>query len=259
MFQAIDRKGYRAFRSASLDPKTKVVSVDVFDTLLLRTTKPETARFLEIGKRQLRILHHHGALARLTGHDLFILRLMAARAAYRNAPDIDGIREANYESIASIMLSASGVRPSDELIGKMLHEELHYESGVLVPNRMLVRILKDAKKAGKRVICISDMYLRADHIRSLIQLSGIDFIDTVYSSADFGYGKSSRRLFKKVLEIEGVNETQLSHCGDNAVSDFKAAVELGIKAFHVPRGLHWRVTERVRKRLFSFRHGLNSI
>jgi FMN phosphatase YigB (HAD superfamily) len=259
MFQAINRKGYAAFRRASLDEATKVVSVDVFDTLLLRTTKPEPARFLDIGQRQLRILLENGASAHLTAHDMLILRLMAARAAYRNARHVDGVREPGYGYIARIILGASGIRPSDSVIEDLVNAELDYESAVLAPNRVLVNILKQARKAGKRVICISDMYLSAKQIETLIRNSGIDFIDAVYASSDFGYGKASRRLFEKVLEIEQVEKTQLIHCGDNPVSDYRIAIESGIKAYHTPRGLHWRAVERARRRLFGWRHRLSSL
>ncbi len=259
MFQAIDRKGYAAFRRACLDPATRVVSVDVFDTLLLRTTKPEHARFLDIGKRQLPIMHGHGAPRHMNGRDMLVLRLMAAKAAYRNAAHVDGIREPGYGYIANIMLHASGLAPSDEVTARLVDAELDYEATVLTPNRTLVDILRKAKRAGRRVICVSDMYLSAKQIEALIRKSGIDFIDVVYASSDFGYGKSSRRLFEKVMAMEAVDATQFVHCGDNAVSDYHKAVELGIRAFHVPRAGHWRVAEKMRRRLFAWRHGLSSL
>lgn len=259
MRQSIDRKGYEAFKIASMSDSTKVVSVDVFDTLLLRKTKPEPARFFDIGRKQLEVLRRHGVSASITEKDMLIKRLISAKAAYRNARVVDGVREPDYSYIARIMLSSLGVNPSDVLIEHMLDLELKYESSSLVANRLLVKILKDAQKEGKRVICVSDMYLSAKNIEALIYGCGINFIDTVYASSDFGYGKASKLLFEKVLELEAVDPEAFVHCGDNAFSDYHKATELGINAFHVPRGRNWRFADKTRRQLFTWRHGLNSL
>lgn len=259
MFQSIDRRGYAAFKAATLGAGTKVVSVDVFDTLLLRGTKPESARFLDIGRRHLHALKGHGAATSLTHYDLLIKRLAAARAAYRNARLVDGVREPNYRYIANIQLRSMGLTPTDDIVSQMLELELEYEASVLKPNRTLVNILKAAKHAGKRVICVSDMYLGAGDIERLVRQSGIGFIDKVYSSSDFGFGKASKRLFESVLELEGVEPSMFVHCGDNAFSDFRNAVDLGIDAYHVPRAWNWRLADKARKQMFNWRHRLDSL
>lgn len=257
MRQAIDGRGYALFEAATRRDDIRVVSVDIFDTLLLRTTRPESARFLDVGRIHADIVRKMGGA--FSARDLLLLRLMAARAGYRNAAPVEQIREPRYADIVEVIAQACRIRGADGLAERFAAAELAYESSMLTPNRRLVGILQRAKASGKRVICISDMYFGAEHLHRLVAGKGIDFIDATYSSADFGVGKASRRLFDEVLKREGVAASQMVHCGDNAHSDHRQAIAAGLLAFHVPRSAHWRALERWRHRLFRWKFELGAL
>lgn len=260
MLQHIDCTEYAAFQNACLDDTTRIVSVDIFDTLLLRTTKPEFARFLDIGIRQLAALRRSGLAVNLGAKDLLVVRLLAAQAAYRNTEHVGGVREARYAEIAGILLKACGLPMSADLIKLLAQEELSFEAEHLTPNLLLVDILGKARRKGRRVIGISDMYLSAEQIALLLHLKHLDgLLDTVYSSADFGYGKSATVLYTKVLELEEAEPAAMVHCGDNRVSDYEHAQKACVRAFHVPRRYTWRMVERIRRSVFRWRHGLESL
>jgi len=260
MLQLVDRAAYAVFRRACLDARTRVVSVDIFDTVLLRTTRPEFARFLDIGARQLAALKEAGRDVRLRAEDLLVIRIMSAQAAYRNVAPVGGIREAKYEQIVGIMLKACGLPDDLELVEILTQVELDYEANVMTPNRLLVDILEEARRAGKRIIGVSDMYLSAECIVGLLDRHGLSrLLDALYSSADFGYGKSSRRLYEQVLSLEDVAPQTVAHCGDNHTSDYKRAKEVGLHSVWTPRPLLWRWLEKRRRESFNRRHGLASL
>jgi FMN phosphatase YigB (HAD superfamily) len=251
----VDRGACRAFGRAALDDATRVVSVDVFDTLLLRTGRPEAARYFEIGQRQLRALADHGYRTALGAEDLMHLRLLAARAAYRNAPLVQGVRDAGYDDILRLLCAGMGLPRTAEV--PLRAAELEYEAGALRPNRALVDILERCHLAGKRLVCISDMYLPGRDIATLLRTHVPHRpLEAVYSSADAGVTKSSRLLFGHVAAALGVQPAQMVHGGDSRRSDCEAACAAGVRGFYLPRARTWRVAGFLRRQVFHARQGL---
>jgi predicted HAD superfamily hydrolase len=250
MLECINKRKYRIFESEVRRRDIKIVSVDVFDTLLLRETKPEYLRFLDIANQQIGTLKKSGYNLNFDSKDLLLSRIMAARAAYRNTAPVDGIREATYDEILEIVTTAGSLPSSCKALLKKA--ELDYELGALRPNLFLVDILRHAINASKRVICLSDMYFGANDIRYLLDsLLPTLSVHKVYSSADFGYGKSSGRIYKSIAKLENVEPHHIIHCGDNFFSDFEMANRSGVVGHFVPRSLLWRLIQNLRQRHFN--------
>lgn len=257
----IDRKAFLCYEAEVQAPATAVASVDIFDTLLLRGLKPESHRFLDMARHQLRVLRDAGHDPGISARALMQVRLEAARAAYRHCRPVRGVREATYADIAGTMLHLLGL-PTDAarvpaIIGRLLETELDYEITVLRPNPVLVGILGRARKAGRRVVCISDMYLPAQTLRRLVErhVPG-DLTDRVYSSADFGFSKASGLLYRAVLDDLGVAPEAVAHCGDNEQADVRQARAAGIRAVHVPRQRTWLGITGLWKAAFHGLHGI---
>ena len=255
MWMPIDRPAYQRFRALALGPGIKVVSVDVFDTLLLRTTRPEEQRFEDIAARQLAALRSAGHELAATARDVLNLRLQSARNAKRDTPPVLGDREARYDQIAGAMLDALGL--NRDLLPLLLDCELEYEAANLYPNHLLIEILKGARHAGKRVICLSDMYLSNRDIGELLRRKADGCTpDAIYVSADFGYGKASGHLYREVTKQENAEPEEIVHCGDHRRADVEMARSQGFGAIHAPRPLSWRGLALLRRLAFALRRRL---
>jgi FMN phosphatase YigB (HAD superfamily) len=255
LWMPIDHGAYQRFRALALSPEVKVVSVDVFDTLLLRTTRPEEQRFEDIAGRQLAALGAAGHQLATTPRELLILRLQSARDAKRNTQPVMGDREASYDEIAGPLLDALGL--SRDLVPLLLEREIEYEAANLFPNELLIEILKGARQSGKRVICLSDMYLSKRDIGELLRRRAVGFApDAIYVSAEFGYGKASGHLYREVARQENAEPAAIAHCGDNRHADVQMARAQGLGAVHAPRPLSWRGLALLRRLAFILRRRL---
>ncbi|ABV37612.1 hydrolase (HAD superfamily)-like protein [Shewanella sediminis HAW-EB3] len=254
MFASLNNpNAYKKFEKVVSSDHIDVVSVDIFDTLLFRTTCPEYLRFEKMAELWLKKLKAESACVKMSIDDITSLRVFAAMAAYRNTKDFNGIREAQHNEILKIV--CENLQLSHEWISTFAEEELTYEKSVLFVNPLLLNILKSARNKGKRVIGISDMYLSSNKIEDLLNdnLGGFQ-LDALYSSADFGVGKSSGDLYQRVKKIEMVDYDKIAHCGDNYFSDFVRSNELGINSVYVPRPLMWRFIHKVRLVAYLIKH-----
>ncbi len=86
----------------------------------------------------------------------------------------------------------------------------------------------------KKVICISDMYLRQGVIRAILDKCGYNGVQKIYLSGDIGLSKSGRKLFYHVLKDCKIRSDELLHIGDNWESDKLAVEEVGINGIFYP-------------------------
>lgn len=251
------RNAYARFAELANSSEVDVVSVDVFDTLLLRTTLPETAKFRQFGNAMWRAIPNGLDGVRDPARYLQSLRLLAARIIYHQKPMTRGGREATLEEIYGCIVFAicqqyNDVSDTDcQLILSRFREiERELEVRDLTPNKTLVETLKAARRDGKRVIAISDMYLGRADLQHLLGTFGLDgLFDTVYVSSEYGFGKACGALFDEVVEDMGRTPSQVCHIGDNHFSDYLVPASKGIKAIHAPRPRWWRLVARVRRHL----------
>ncbi len=231
------------------DVTIKVISVDVFDTLLLRTTKPEFQRFADMAARAAKEIRQASPYS-LTTKQVFAARLSAAEIAYRTAPPQQGLREPKFDTILNLMCDILNI-PQDHT--KLLRRvELDYERGVLRPNRLLIDRLLQAKANGKTVIFISDMYLSGDDIHNLIKERAPDCpIDRGYSSADVGLSKRGAAIFHHISHDLQQPLSAFLHIGDNIISDVEVPKSLGMQALHTPRPQNWHTVHNFRQKLYT--------
>ena len=239
-----------------------MVSVDIFDTLFLRTTLPERVKFGKFGEEKAKLLEAKARGKKVTSRYLHLLRTYAARIAYRNRRLIHGAREATLDEIYDVMFACISA-DLDILPGEVgvLHKqfrdiELALENDDLRVNHQLKEILAYASNNGKKVIAISDMYLSHDDVKKLLTSKGVwDFFDHVYVSSEFGFGKASGSLFDEVLSRHELLPCQVTHIGDNWLSDYQVPKEKGIFACHYPRSFFWRALRRLRTDVSVFFDG----
>jgi len=222
----------------------KLISVDVFDTLLLRTTVPEPARFRAIARRQAARLAETGVS--IDPEVLLVARLMASHLAYRVGAAPAGEREGRHGDIVAITAAAAGLDAASE---SLLREvELDYERETLTGNHALAAALAGHRAGGKRVVFASDMYFGTDAIAGLIadRLPALT-LDGGYSSADCGATKRGGGLFRILAEREGVAPEEIVHLGDHPLADGAVPRSLGLATVATPRPAAWRGVHRARR------------
>lgn len=213
----------------------RLISSDVFDTLLLRTSRSERSRIV-LGERLFaRILAQRGY--GVSPDVLIALRLEAQRLAFR-ALNVGGAPgEVRLTDIVTRQLAVLGLPES--LLAERLRIEVEIEKRSLRANTRLAATLREWRRPGCRLVAISDTTLPASEVKELIEhFHGPDLIDHVYSSADLGLTKRRGDLFRAVADAEGVTPQEMYHFGDDALADLRIPSAHGIGASHTPRAAY---------------------
>lgn len=180
-----------------------IVSFDIFDTLLLRPyIDPQ-----EIWK----VLEEH------SGQKGF--------AQARKDADARTYKLSSEQNRETTIEEAYDLIPQHR---HLIQKEIELERKVLCANQEMLRLWNDLGKQGKRRVIVSDMYLPADFIQSVLRENGFDGWDGFYLSRDYNARKTTGRLFEIMLEKEGVKPCDVLHIGDNEWSDVKMAEKVGI-------------------------------
>jgi FMN phosphatase YigB (HAD superfamily) len=204
------------------------LSVDVFDTLLLRRVPRPVDAFVLLGQR----LVADGRVAPFVTPTLFAgAREQAeerARAKKRHRGAFPEVTLSEiYDELAGPMLIAS----RDELISS----ELAVEADLVFADDAVAALVHAARSGGIRVVAVSDTYLSAQELGMLLTTAGVDGIgvEEIFTSSDHRTGKAAG-LFEVVATHLGVARDRVLHVGDHAVADAEAATAHGLQALHLP-------------------------
>ena len=205
-------------------PDIKVVSTDVFDTLLWRQVAEPADAFTLLAER----LRQRGRLApHLAAGAFRQLRVLAEREARsRRALQFNDL-EATLREVYDVLPGWVFKHPVDVQVA--IDTEIALERELVVPDLDVAELLRAAHEAGKLVIAVSDTYFSAAELRHLLDQPGLDgvIVDRVYTSSDHRRGKAAG-LFEVVLADVGVPPAAMLHLGDNEKADIEPAEKLGI-------------------------------
>lgn len=180
--------------------KYKVVSFDLFDTLILRPFAKPSDLFEWLWGKQLK--------------DVRVQSEIAVKRALR--------REVKLSEIYS-KISSNTISPNDEIAAEL---------ECVIPNPEGVNLFNQALQVGARVIITSDFYMGKSVLAALLEKCGIKGYSNIYSSSDYGKFKATG-LFKEVLKAENITPNQIIHIGDNPSTDIEPANRLGIDTYHL--------------------------
>lgn len=231
-------EGLIKIRDRILDPNIKVISFDVFDTLLFRpvSTPADTFRLLE---NKLRIPNFHNM--RITAE--------AEARKYKDISSEDITLDAIYERYAYIF----GL--TDEESNKIKQAELDLEYAFLYPRKAAKFLFEEAKNANKKIIIISDMYLSSEFLKKALIKNGYEGFTDLYVSSETGCLKSSRGMYYLVLsrlKADGIIPTEVLHIGDNKKADVDSAIASGLNARHLPKPADIRNDCKQLRRLYGY-------
>lgn len=236
----------------------RVLSLDVFDTLLLRDGVPEAERFHALSAAalaDLRAAGIHGAAA-LSVEDLLVARAEAMALSYRLRPAREGCREGTLVTVAAVMCAQLGLPP--DAAERLIDSEIAVETGALAVNAAFKDAIARHRAGGGTVIAISDMYLSGAQIGAIIAARDPELarmISTIYSSADTVLSKRSGRIFAAIAAERGLPADAFLHVGDSLPGDVRRPREAGWAALHFPVSMAEEEARRDRLVRFIARMG----
>jgi FMN phosphatase YigB (HAD superfamily) len=214
----------------------RVLSLDVFDTLLLRDGKSEARRFWEISvAARRRVAANLGSKSSAIPAEIDFLtaRADAMAQCYRTRKAVDGCREGRIGDILRAARRSLGLPAATDAI--LLETELSCEIASLALNPVLADVARDFREAGGKVVLVSDMYLGEAEIGAI--LKGLDrdaLADEIFSSADHVVSKRSGKIFGLIEQRLDEPADAFLHIGDALEGDVMAPRRAGWKALHFP-------------------------
>ena len=159
-----------------------VISFDIFDTLLFRPFSEPADLFYFLGER-------------LGLPDIRRIRMEQERLARQQGYEKRGHYEVTLAEIWEAMEQSTGIPASR---GMAQEEALELE--FCYANPFMKEVFQALRQKGRRIICISDMYLPRAFLEKLLEKNGYNGIHKLYVSCDYGKSKAKGGLFKQVTE-----------------------------------------------------------
>lgn len=209
-------------------PDIKVVSFDIFDTLLSRPTLSPTDVF-HILQMQL-VLERGEHFSRFAD-----IRSLSEKRA-REFAHKKGMGDITIQEIYACLSHLMAL--SEAETAELVAMELKLEDSLLKPRKGVADIYHAALSAGKKIIAVSDMYLPEDFLADLLKKNGYDQLHAVWCSSKHRVQKRTGLLYKAVLDDlakMGVEPSEVLHIGDNFDSDIKGARQYGLQTLHTKK------------------------
>lgn len=195
-------------------PQAKVLSLDCFDTLLWRDTHAPHDVFTTLP----------GITPMQRRHAETAARKVSAFAHNRN--------EVSIGEIYSQLMPRATQAERDTAIAN----ELDAEAKACFAFAPTVELMRRAKARGVQVIIVSDTYLDATQLRTLIERgAGADvaaLIDRIFVSSAYGQPKALG-LYREVLRKLSAKPHEILHIGDNHGADVVGVSAHGVATLHL--------------------------
>lgn len=207
------------------NPEVRIISCDVFDTLIFRHAGTPEQFWHNLGKsaNQQRINCDDDAYA-------FVERRKAAEEVARS-------QQQSSVGHSEVMLSDIYACWPSSNAQQLQALELGEEFNNWRINSVLATLLLEQQKRGRHLILISDMYLPSELIRRFIcEQAPLLTVNAIYVSGEHRSSKRSGQLFARVLKELALPPSTLLHIGDDKITDLQMANAAGLNCVHVPLG-----------------------
>ena len=213
-------------------PEVKVISFDVFDTLVSRPFAKPMDIFVMLNKPFTQLFGIKSYV------DFASIRHNSEERCHKIWKSLKpGVEEPRLDDIYNEISSTYGYDREKLRIIEQL--EIQNEIRFSFPRKSGCELFELAKSAGKKVILVSDMYLPRSCIEAVLQKCGISGYDKLYLSNEYHLTKHSGRLYRVIArDLDGIAKgRQILHIGDNYDSDVKRAQEAGFDTQHFPAAI----------------------
>ena len=213
----------------------RVSSFDVFDTCLTRTFAYPIDLFQEVGEISLK-----NGWTRISPEEFKTRRIAAERAARSKVAS----REISVAQIYDELGPYLGL--SAEIAAEIQKTELSLEAQSLLPIVETRFRVAEARRQGRQVLFLSDMYLPASFLVDLLRKHEFFVADDIlYVSGEVGRHKGDGGLFQHARDLLKGDIAEWIHFGDNKHADVVAPRLLGLDAEHFEHGLLNRYELRI--------------
>ena len=221
---------YEDMKSAIAGDKYRIISFDVFDSLILRNVYEPTDlfRFLDDDYNKIFATTSYTRFykMRICAEEVCRKRVFSVHKDYQDVT-LDEI----YDTIADLY------RLDPVRLDKLKKKEIELEHKFCITRKCGKELYDLALYSGKKVICTSDMYLSPKVISEILEENGYSEVAEVYVSSDTRAGKYTGKAYKELPDWTGCTQDQILHIGDNYEVDVNKARENGIEAFYLPKAL----------------------
>ena len=200
----------------------ETVSFDFFDTLVARRSASPEAVQHYIG---FRLSRERGGL-----EGFFERRVQAERTARARHPEIGDV------DLGAIYAEfPTDAQWTSDAVARAKELEPALDSRFVWPRPGVIELARYAKKAGKRVIVVSDSFYPRAFFDDLVRRFGwSDLIDAIYLSSEVKARKDAGTLWSLVVAREGLSGKRFVHFGDNPRSDVETAATAGLRGVLIP-------------------------
>jgi len=201
----------------------KVVSFDIFDTLLIRPyVRPED------------LFLHLEYLEKKKG--FYSKRKKAEERARRQS----SCEEVTLDEIYALLPKS---------FQQLKSKEMALEEQVLRARSDVKEVFLYAKKKKKKIILISDIYLSKEFIGKILAKNGFKGLP-LFVSSDFRKSKRTGTLYDEVIKKLKIDPAKILHIGDNFYTDGIKATERGVCSFIIPKMIELFFKENERAKEF---------
>ncbi len=206
----------------------KVLSFDIFDTLLLR--------MMPAGRvAQLAVENLSQQLYTETGFTLSVSEIITSRRKFKQQKDKAYFYKESEWTLSEWLNKLAKRHSLDpvNLYRLSRQAELAAETSCLSLAPDAVNSISSARDYGLQVIAISDMWLDQEWLKALLEEFGL-FFDAVFSSGSIGVSKRRGTIFKHIEVNLSLNAKNFIHVGDNLKADFIRPRLAGWKSIWMP-------------------------
>lgn len=218
----------------------KVISFDLFDTVIRRRVEPEVIK--DIVARELASLLAESGVSCDWRALRTLRRDIEQRLARRNQEaGLDD--EFDYSSMTRMWIAGAinhySAPPLADSVARRLCDQIFLtekkiEMCAQEACPRVAETLQALRKEGYRIVFLSDFYFTPDVLEEFLENLGLaSYFDAGYSSASHFLRKASGRLFHLLLKSEEISPKDLLHIGDNPHADVFQGTSHGIDVIHI--------------------------
>lgn len=205
-----------------------VLSLDIFDTMLVRRSGSPTAHYLWLGRQ----LYASGSI-QCTPETFARLRHAVELDTWKREGGMDSCvtLEMIYAELCRVLALDS------EHAASLSRHELLLEERILHATPQAYELLSIAQKNAWRVVFVSDTYFPASFLEQQLQMRSLWPPGAqCFSSSDHSASKARGTLYGIVMNHCSVPPQSILHAGDNPSADVRSAARQGVRPIRLPAG-----------------------
>ncbi len=218
----------------------KTITVDVFDTVLMRRNRAEQWHFWQFSKKAASTLQKSNISCSpllyfsLRNYYNQVLRRANLDQGYDHEASLDSVNAAIIAELSRRKKTKLTPTKQKDLCKKLTQAEIQFEHEHLFVNKNLIKTLKHS---GLPIYFLTDMYFESGQIQQLLKMFGLTYKGV--SSADHLHGKSSGRSFARLCDkFPTVQVATNLHIGDHRQADIAVPEGMGMMVFWLNLPFH---------------------